>query len=127
MKKIVPGTFFAQCAPVVVLGHGIGRLGCTLAGCCFGKELSWLGNARYPAQLIEACFLFFLCVFLKEGKRENIYLYPLSYSLFRFFNEFFRGDIIRGQIAGAVSTSQGVSILLFLLGLGIFYREKRLS
>ena len=35
--------------PSIALGHGLGRIGCFLAGCCWGKPcgLSW--GARYPA------------------------------------------------------------------------------
>ena len=34
-------------APYVALGHAIGRLGCFLNGCCYGKEVAWeIGRAH---------------------------------------------------------------------------------
>jgi phosphatidylglycerol---prolipoprotein diacylglyceryl transferase len=49
------------CAPGGVLGFGIGRLGCFLAGCCYGRpaDVAWAvsgadGVARHPVQLYEA-------------------------------------------------------------------------
>jgi phosphatidylglycerol:prolipoprotein diacylglycerol transferase len=36
-------------APALALGHGFGRIGCLLNGCCFGKPYSGFGAIRYPA------------------------------------------------------------------------------
>jgi len=52
--------------PGLVLAHAIGRVGCFLAGCCYGIETnSFLGvkfpflpNKVLPTQLFEAFFLF---------------------------------------------------------------------
>lgn len=45
------------------------------------------------------------------------------YSIGRFILEFFRGDEIRG-IYGAFSTSQWLSIPLFILGIVLFVKAK---
>lgn len=112
----------------VAIGHGIGRIGCFLAGCCYGEicELPWKvylhGTFRHPVQLYEALSLFLLGFLMFKLNRKDLFplkritIYLLSYSILRFFLEFFRGDLIRGEYA-SLSSSQWVS--LFLVGLSI--------
>ena len=104
--------------------HAFGRIGCFLAGCCYGKQASWgvaMNNEsevlRIPVQLIESVFLFLLTWILiqQEKKNRNIFiLYLVCYAFFRFIIEFYRGDIVRGMW-GCFSTSQWVSLLIVLL------------
>src|SRR6185436_13266476 len=35
-------------APTLAIGHGIGRLGCTLAGCCFGAACRAPWGVAFP-------------------------------------------------------------------------------
>lgn len=114
----------------IPLFHSISRIGCFLGGCCYGIECNGLLSVLYttdifgevvtarrlPVQLIEALFNFALFLYLllllrrDDWKRQNILeRYLIIYSVFRFILEFFRGDIIRGIIAG-VSFSQVISI-----------------
>ena len=61
---IPAGAFLAAAAPALLIGMGIGRLGCFWAGCCTGRPTAarwgiWssdrrLGCRRAPAQLLEA-------------------------------------------------------------------------
>ena len=59
-------------APVsIAIAHCIGRIGCTLAGCCYGKPTdSWIGidlpghGKVIPTQLFEAIFLLILFVII---------------------------------------------------------------
>jgi phosphatidylglycerol---prolipoprotein diacylglyceryl transferase len=61
---IPAGAFLAAAAPALLIGMGIGRLGCFWAGCCTGRPIAarwgiWssdrrLGCRRAPAQLLEA-------------------------------------------------------------------------
>ena len=119
--KVNQVQFFSKLAPIMALSHSIGRLGCVLAGCCFGKEA---GAYKLPTQLIEAIFLLILWRVLKEGKETNLYLYPLAYGTFRFCIEFFRGDVVRGEIIRGVSTSQGLSIMIIAVtGIWIVLRK----
>ena len=122
--------FFSEAelaAPCIALAHGIGRIGCFLAGCCYGKE-SEHGlyfpalNARViPTQLIEACFLFALFGVLlwmtlkNKPVGVNLIVYCLAYSVFRFIIEFYRDDP-SGAFLGALSPSQAQSIILFSAG-----------
>ena len=119
--------------PALVFGHSIGRIGCFLAGCCYGKETSWpwgvehAGHLVHPTQLYEATFLFCLGLYFlrsKLSKSRLITFYFLSYGVFRFFIELLRGDELRGQW-GLLTPSQWISIFLIGLGfVGLFYKNK---
>lgn len=112
--------------PPLALSHAVGRLGCFLAGCCFGKvsELPWAiqmhGSFRHPVQLYESLGLFLLSFILYKNIISNarsikiINIYFIFYSLLRFLVEFFRGDIVRGQYFN-FSTSQIISIIILML------------
>lgn len=116
---------FWPIVPSLTLGHGIGRIGCLLAGCCFGKEtdLWWgihlHGANRHPTQILEALFLVVLGVYLLRSKKSIPHLaatYLVSYGLMRFGIEFLRGDKIRGEW-GILTPSQWISLLLITSGL----------
>jgi phosphatidylglycerol:prolipoprotein diacylglycerol transferase len=125
-------SFFDTGAIFVPLGTAIGRLGCFLGGCCFGRptegafgivyqhEHAFSGEAVLPAQLFEfgyCLIIFAVMVYLSRKSRPRGLLslvYAMSYSLCRFINEFFRGDETRGYI-GALSTSQFISVVIFAL------------
>ena len=132
-------------APGIALGHVIGRFGCLLAGCCFGKPSSapWavtftnpaaatnvgtpLGIPLHPTQLYDAgAELLILVILLATERKGNpfpgrtFWLYILLYGISRFIVEFFRGDD-RGMVLG-VSTSQFVSLIAIPLALIVLYR-----
>ncbi len=123
-------------APLCILvAHAFGRIGCLMAGCCHGTLLGteyvvgglyMKGNEGWgyyvPTQLYEALFLFIafgvLSTFLlKKNFTATMPAYLISYAVFRFVIEFFRGDY-RG-FEGFMSPSQWTSVI-FLLG-GIAY------
>jgi len=129
-------------APAAALGHAFGRIGCFMAGCCYGMEVS-SGNpfaVVYPAislgapsgipllalQAIEAGGLIIISaiVVLVYIKTRPIglclTLYLAIYSAFRFTLEYFRGDPARG-IYGPFSTSQYISIAIFITSLVLMY------
>jgi len=116
--------------PILCLGHSLGRIGCLLAGCCYGKVTDFAlsvhlhGHARHPVQLYEALLLFVLFLvsyrLYKQGSRV-ITFYLGSYSLVRFALEFLRGDKIRGEnIVSFLSTSQTIALIIFLLTLAFW-------
>lgn len=101
--------------------HFFGRIGCFFAGCCYGIESDFgfvlNGVRRFPVQLMEASFnlllaaaMFFLYT---KGKMRGklFFVYLAVYAPFRFFDEFLRGDLIRGFVFG-LSTSQFISIFV---------------
>lgn len=104
----------------IPLFHGISRIGCFTAGCCYG-----IGG--FPVQLAEAgselalsCLLYF--GFYRQGRlvSHQLTVYLFFYSLIRFFDEFLRGDKVRG-IWGTFSTSQWISMVIFLACLARFW------
>jgi phosphatidylglycerol:prolipoprotein diacylglycerol transferase len=119
-------------APSVVIGHAFGRIGCFLAGCCYGKpsSLPWAvtftdprtlapqGIPLHPAQLYSSLGLFAIFAFLiwlrkrKAFHGELLWMYTLCYSIFRFFIEFLRGDPRGSVLGGLLSTTQSISIPL---------------
>jgi phosphatidylglycerol:prolipoprotein diacylglycerol transferase len=131
-------------APAIALGHGIGRLGCFSAGCCWGVEchLPWavtfsdpvakdlvgvpLGVPLHPTQLYEAFaeFAIFALLFWRIQKPHQpgavISLYLLLYSTVRFVVEFFRNHEQGNLLGGPLDTSQWISLALFLLGAAYF-------
>jgi phosphatidylglycerol:prolipoprotein diacylglycerol transferase len=119
--------------PALTMGHAIGRLGCFLAGCCYGKETDWWwgvhlhGADRHPTQLLESLGLFLLSwIMLKRpSSRQNLRLYLVTYGGLRFVLEFLRGDIIRGSWS-FLTPSQWISLGLLLVGL-IFWNKLRNS
>lgn len=114
--------------PVYMAFHACGRIGCLLAGCCYGKEfiIGFVmkdGVRRFPVQLLESlCIVAIMCVVLRmEKRRETVNLlkvYLPIYAMCRFCLEYLRGDEIRG-IWGIFSTSQLISIAIILvIGVG---------
>jgi len=113
---------------VIQIFHSIGRIGCLLAGCCYGREYNGFGSITFyntnlaptgvplfPIQIVESIcnliiFIIVLLTYKKfKGTYKTIALYSVLYSVVRFSLEFFRGDAVRGIIV--LSTSQGVSIV----------------
>jgi phosphatidylglycerol:prolipoprotein diacylglycerol transferase len=128
-------------APGIALGHVVGRMGCLLAGCCFGRPTSvpWavtfrdpaaavnvgtpLGIPLHPTQLYEAAaellILAFLLLWERRGRPfpgRTFWSYMLLYGVSRFIIEFYRGDP-RGMVFDALSTSQFVSVILVPLSI----------
>ena len=127
-------------APAIALGHGIGRLGCFSAGCCWGVEchLPWavtftdpaaqstgvpLNVPLHPTQLYEAFAEFAIAAILYRQVTKShrpgaiIGLYLMLYSTARFIVEFFRNHE-QGNLWGTpFDTSQWISLVLFGLGL----------
>jgi len=56
----------------------------------------------------------------KSFKGQLFMSYLLVYALLRFTVEFFRGDVGRGFIMENISVSQGISILMFFIGIAGF-------
>lgn len=135
-------SLFSIFTPTFPLFHFFGRIGCFLAGCCYGRPLnpairviSNVAVDRYPVQIIEAIFeLLLFCILLRKSRVTNrdinLWDYLLPYSIFRFLIEYFRGDTIRG-IFILFSTSQWISLFIIIfyvvfekLGISIFRKRK---
>ncbi|MFP3153655.1 prolipoprotein diacylglyceryl transferase [Lachnospiraceae bacterium ZAX-1] len=129
--------------PSVALAQGFGRLGCFLAGCCYGNETSSAFHIIFresafapnnvqliPTQLISSFLDFancFLLLFLSKRVKHNgqiTALYFIFYSIGRFALEFFRGDLIRGSV-GSLTTSQFISPFVCVAGIIIFMASRK--
>ncbi len=128
--------------PVIPLVHAFGRIGCLMAGCCYGKPTpsklhvvfkTPLGDAPVgvpliPVQLYESTFnlvLFFLLMLMeKRHKKYMLPVYMVTYAIGRFTLEYFRYDFVRGSI-GHISTSQLISIIIFAVGTALFFFRKK--
>jgi phosphatidylglycerol:prolipoprotein diacylglycerol transferase len=112
-------------APLLALGHGMGRVGCFFNGCCYGRLTnSPLGTIfspgdgpRWPTQLFESAFLFVLAgvltlQLLKRYRQDGkVFLtYLISYSVWRFAIEFLRDD---QAMIGPFTVAQWISLALF--------------
>lgn len=128
-------------ASLLPLGQAIGRIGCYFNGCCYGKTYDGFLSVKYivndmetsvfPTWFIESffCFVVFVCFFCVSKKTfSGIYsaVYLMSYSLFRFVIEYFRGDSLRGVWLG-LSTSQYISVCVFLIGIVIFIKAHHIK
>jgi len=123
----------APLVPALVFGHAIGRVGCFLAGCCYGKMISFFMGSeskqylRHPTQLYEAIFLFGLGYFFVKKElhpKHQIIFYFLSYGVFRFFLEFLRDDKVRGFWL-FMTPSQWISVFIIIMALSFnYYSEK---
>lgn len=127
-------------AKLMPLAHGMSRLGCLGAGCCYGLPASVPWAVTYthplsaaphdvplhPTQLYEAIGLFALSAFLtwrasrKRFSGEIILDYVLGYAVLRSITELFRGDadryfVLEDVLGPVISTSQGLAIVFFVM------------
>ncbi|MBX2962786.1 MAG: prolipoprotein diacylglyceryl transferase [Cyclobacteriaceae bacterium] len=121
-------------AVVTCFVHMFGRVGCFMAGCCYGKPTSGfmgviftdpacqanpLNTPLFPTQLMEAGFIFLVMLFLlyfrskKKFHGQLFLLYLMLYATGRFGLEYFRGDLSRGfVIEDYISNSQFISLCI---------------
>lgn len=116
---------FEISVPAMPLFHAFGRIGCFLAGCCYGKTLSSpivvgpMEFTRIPVQLMESLaeFILFIVIWVisKRNKQADLLkIYLVTYAVIRFTDEFMRGDKIRGIYFG-VSTAQWISLTILIV------------
>lgn len=131
--------------PFIPIGHAIGRIGCVLAGCCYGIKHEGpfavyytnsvagaiSSQGYFPVQILEALLnLFVSLILLIVSKRTNknftlLSHYFILYGIVRFCIEFLRGDLIRG-IYFEISTSQWISVSL-ILGSAIYLLVNKIN
>ncbi|SHK05927.1 Prolipoprotein diacylglyceryl transferase [Clostridium cavendishii DSM 21758] len=134
---------FDMVVPGVAIAQGFGRIGCFLAGCCYGAEttsklsvvfpddslsLAPAGVHLHPTQIYSSIFDFLLGLFLiwysrKTDKKGRIFsLYLIIYSIGRFLVEIIRNDP-RGNV-GNLTTSQFIAIFTLALGIILYNVDK---
>lgn len=133
----LPGWKVADCvAPGLALAQGLGRIGCFLAGCCWGiptrlplgviftsEEAHRMTGVPlhiplHPTQLYESALVLVSIPFLlwlrkrRSFTGEVVLAYVLYYAIARFLLEFFRADPRGYYLNGLLSTSQLISLLV---------------
>lgn len=120
--------------PSIALAQGFGRIGCFLAGCCYGRPTeAWYGVTfpqgglapagvpLIPTQLLSSAgdFLLGILLILLARKQKNrgwiTGVYFLLYAVGRFLVEMLRDDP-RGNV-GILSTSQFIALFMAAAGI----------
>lgn len=92
--------------PYVALGQAIGRIGCLLNGCCYGKPTEFFLGLVFPGssqplhatEVYSSLKMVLIFLILRVYSERKFYagqiliFYGLLYSGFRFLIEFLRGD-----------------------------------
>ena len=128
------------------LVHMFGRIGCFLAGCCYGLPTKSIFGVIYtdptclaepknialhPTQLYEACYIFLVMLFLFFMRKHRKFygqlflLYLILYAVGRSVLEIFRGDETRGYIINKyLSHSQFIALFIVLVVIYFYHRWK---
>lgn len=127
-KKLSVYATFDLVIPFVALGQAIGRIGCLLNGCCFGRESLNFGiyfnvhnSVLIPTQIYSSLILLFIFIVLRSLQNKPLpqgqilFLYLLLYSIQRFFIEFLRAD--NQIIFGGLTLFQIISIAIFIIAI----------
>jgi len=126
-------------APSIALGHSIGRMGCLMNGCCYGRacDLPWAvhfpddhptrGAGVHPTQIYEAVLNLGLYAALawfyrrKKFDGQIFAAYLLFYAVLRASVEMFRGDYTANSLHGQVTPGQLLSIPIFAAGVLLWW------
>ncbi|MDD5432204.1 MAG: prolipoprotein diacylglyceryl transferase [Candidatus Omnitrophica bacterium] len=123
-------------APFIALAQAIGRIGCLLNGCCYGKVGFGFGiyfkvhdAVLIPTQLYSSLALlliYFILRFLQNKPHKTgliFFVYLLLYSVKRFSIEFLRDD--NARIISGLTLFQLLSIAVFCIAIaGIIIKWK---
>lgn len=123
-------------APLLLMGQGMGRIGCFLSGDgCYGppSDVPWAMSfpngvvptmekvhptPLYDATLLISLFLLLWSIRKKDFRPGTLFgLFGMFMGMERFFTEFFRTH--PREIFGLLTQAQFFSILLFICGLGL--------
>ena len=127
-------------APYLVLGHGIGRVGCFLVGDCYGipSDLPWACTfpnglpptdiSVHPTQLYEMSAYFIIFVYLKFIKNkkhfngEIFFEYLFLAGIVRFLIEFIRTN--PKYIIG-LSGAQYISLIMIIVSIYFMWKMRK--
>lgn len=134
-------------AIVTCIVHGFGRIGCFMAGCCYGIptdsfigviftdtkcQAEPLNIPLHPTQLYEATLIFTIMITLwinqsrKKFDGQFFLLYLITYAFGRAVLELFRGDTQRGFIVKDIlSNSQFISLIVIAVAIFFYIRLSR--
>jgi len=131
-------------AVCISIGLGFGRIGCTMAGCCYGvpyhgpfaikftdpHSLAPKGIYLFPSQPISSLanfLIFFILYFLYKRKKfdgQIFSLFLILYGTFRFLIEFLRAT---PKIFFGLSENQILSLIFIFVGIIIYFKRLKES
>lgn len=127
-NKLSIGAILDLFSPSFILGLAIGRIGCFLNGCCYGKIASGnlgkfftkfnIPQGRHPAQLYELfldLIVFFLLLWWDKKTKfsgELYLVFLMLYSAVRFIVEFYRFDIF---VYSGITLAQYISLAIIVI------------
>ncbi|HEY9005333.1 MAG TPA: prolipoprotein diacylglyceryl transferase [Ohtaekwangia sp.] len=131
-------------AVTTCLVHMFGRIGCFLAGCCYGLPTDSIfgviftdpachanpkGVPLHPTQLYESGYIFMVMLVLLYLREKRTFYgqlfltYLMLYAIGRYALEFFRGDTERGFIIkDYLSHSQFIALAIFVVVVYVYNR-----
>lgn len=135
-------------ALVIPLGHAVGRIGCLLAGCCYGAatNLPWAVEYTHPESLaplhvhlhptqvyssVNNLAIFGILLLLRKRKHFEGQLaltYVFLYSITRGIIEIWRGDDRGILFYGVISPAQLIGVVLAfasIAGMVFLYRRSK--
>lgn len=131
-------------APGIILAQAIGRVGCTINGCCYGapSSLPWavtwthpdsyapLGMAVHPTQVYELLWdllVFSILWWLFRGRLKPhgslFAAYLALYAVGSFFIRFLRGDVT--SFAAGLNEGQVISLMVFVVAIAFLFTRAR--
>jgi phosphatidylglycerol:prolipoprotein diacylglycerol transferase len=137
-------------APLLAFAYGAGRIGCFLAGCCFGRycALPWgvtfprgseapAGIPIHPTQLYATFWELGICcllVFIEKKKPRGwltkrgdlFYFWMMLHGIGRIIMEIFRADY-RGEKILSMSISSVISAVIIVLGISLYLVKSKKS
>jgi len=130
-------------SPSASFGQAIGRIGCFMAGCCYGKEtdLPWAvvftdknslapkGIPLHPTQLYHslACLIIFAILMLMRKRKKYdgqiFFWYLILHSTQRLLIERFRADCL--PAIGQMSVTQFISLIILIsAGVAVIWKNR---
>lgn len=147
LKKLSFWKVVDSVAPSLALGLFLGRIGCFLNGCCYGKtcDLPWavkfppnspagyqMGDvAIHPTQLYSSAYglLIFIILMLLDRKVHKdgflFFIFLILYGISRFIVDFFRFYETQMFLIDGIEFNQILSLLLVIGGLILLVMKKR--
>jgi len=132
-------------APAIAIGQAIGRIGCFMAGCCYGKPTDSIFGVTFsnpnslarplhvplhPTQLYSSIsgvviFMVLLLLYSKKKFEGQVFLWFLiMHSTARLAIEHFRGDDRGILLSSNMSMTQLVATLILIAAVGILFVVK---
>jgi phosphatidylglycerol:prolipoprotein diacylglycerol transferase len=141
-KRKLNGFLWADmCAPSVALGQAVGRVGCLMAGCCYGlpTSLPWgivftkshiapIGIPLHPTQIYQIILnlLIFGFLFLRRKKvsfnGELILSYVFLYTAARSVVGIFRAGVPQEFFGLEISATQIINLVAVIIAAILYYR-----